>query len=78
LTKWGREAFGRTAPGEPNLVLNAVGRVAVHPGEVMGTEINLNGLYDLSPGKYTAQVWTYDDENKEKVMSKTITVTVVP
>jgi hypothetical protein len=78
LTKWGREVFGRTAPGEPNLVLNAVGQIAVQPGEVMRTEINLNGLYDLSPGKYAVQVWTYDDENKEQVMSKRITVTVVP
>jgi len=78
LTKWGREVFGRTAPGEPNLGLNAVGQIAVQPGEVMRTEINLNGLYDLSPGKYAVQVWTYDDENKEQVMSKRITVTVVP
>jgi hypothetical protein len=78
LTKWGRKAFGRTHPEEPNLVLNAVGLITVHPGEVMKTDIKLNELYDLSPGKYTVQVWTYDNENKEKVMSKTINLTVVP
>jgi hypothetical protein len=78
LTKGGRRLFGRTAPEEPDLVIEAVGVVAVHPGAVMKTEIKLNELYDLSPGKYTVQVWTYDEENKEKVMSNTVSLTVVP
>jgi hypothetical protein len=79
LTKWGRQVFGRTAKGEPGLVLNAVGLVAVHPGDVMKTEIHLNELYDLSaPGKYSVQMRYFDDENKDEVRSNAITVIVVP
>jgi hypothetical protein len=78
LTKGGRRLFGQTASEEPDLVIDAVGAFAVHPGAVMKTEINLNELYDLRPGKHTIRVWTYDDENKEKVMSNAITLTVVP
>jgi hypothetical protein len=79
LTKWGRQVFGRTAKGEPGLVLNAVGLVAVHPGDVMKTEIHLNEIYDLSaPGKYSVQVRYFDDENKDEVRSNAITVTVAP
>jgi hypothetical protein len=59
-------------------VLNAVEPVAMHPGETLKTEIRLNALYDLVPGKYTVQVQYYDDENKEAVKSKTVTPTVVP
>jgi hypothetical protein len=81
LTKWGRRALGRQQlPEDENeavLVLNAVGPVAMHPGEILKTEIRLNSLYDLVPGKYTVQVQYYDDENKEAVKSKTITLTVV-
>jgi hypothetical protein len=80
LTKWGRRALLRPPLDDldPPLVLNAVGPVAMHPGEILKTEIRLNGLYDLVPGKYTVQVQYYDDENKEAVKSKTITLTVVP
>lgn len=80
LTKWGRMALHRPPldDHDPPLVLNAVGLVAMHPGEILKTEISLNALYDLVPGKYTVQVQYYDDENKEAVKSKTITLTVVP
>jgi len=79
LTQWGRQVFGRTFPGEPDLVLNAVGVVPLQPGESWKTQINLNKLYDLSaPGKYTVQIRYYDDEHKEWVTSKTVTVAVVP
>jgi hypothetical protein len=80
LTKWGRTALLRPPldDHEAVLVLNAVGPVAMHPGEILKTEIRLNALYDLVPGKYTIQVQYYDDENKEAVKSKTITLTVVP
>jgi hypothetical protein len=81
LTKLGRLVFGRqTVEDTPSvLTLNEVGRVPMAPGEVMKTEIRLSDLYDLSlPGKYTVQVRYYDDENKEEVKSKAITVTVVP
>jgi hypothetical protein len=81
LTKWGRLVFGRELPEDhsPGLVLNAVGPVAMHPGEIMRTEIRINELYDLSvPEKYTIQVRHYDEENKEEVKSATITVTVMP
>ena len=45
----------------------------------MKTEIRLSELYDLSvAGKYTVQVRHYDQENKEKVRSNIIAVTVVP
>jgi hypothetical protein len=80
LTKWGRMVLHRPPLDDldPVLVLNAVGPVAMHPGEILKTEIRLNALFDLVPGKYTVQVQYYDDENKEPVKSRTITLTVVP
>lgn len=80
LTKWGRQVFGRQAPDDhlPDVVLNAIQRVPMSPGELMKTEIHLSELYDVSaPGKYTVQVRYYDEENKEEVKSNTVTVTVV-
>lgn len=77
LTNWGRRVFGRPLPGEPSLTLNAVGLIAVHPGEVFRSEIKLNDLYDLTaPGKYTVHVTHYDTDNKELVSSKPITFTI--
>jgi hypothetical protein len=80
LTKQGRLIFGRETPEDMASYLGiSVGGTAMHPGEVITPEIRLSELYDMSvPGKYTVQVWHYDDENKEKVKSNTITVTVVP
>jgi hypothetical protein len=79
LTKWGRQVFSRTIGNEMPIVLNAVGMVAVHPGEVIRNEISLHEIYDLSvPGKYTVQVKYDDDENKDEVGSNTITLTVLP
>jgi len=81
LTKWGRLVFGRDTPEDNSsgLVLNGLLRVPMPPGEVMKTEIRLSELYDLSmAGKYTVQVRRYDQENKERVRSNIIAVTVVP
>jgi hypothetical protein len=80
LTRQGRLIFGRQTPADRTIYSGtSVGGTAMHPGHVITPEIRLSELYDLSaPGKYTIQVWTYDDENKEKVMSNTVTVTVVP
>jgi hypothetical protein len=80
LTKWGRMALRRPPLDDHDapLVLSAVGPVAMHPGEILKTEISLNALYDLVPGKYTVQVQYYDDENKEAVKSRTIALTVAP
>jgi hypothetical protein len=63
LRKWGRRALLRPPLDDldPPLVLNAVGPVAMHPGEILKTEMRLNALYDLVPGKYTVQVQYYDD-----------------
>lgn len=79
LTKWGKQVFGRQKPDDhlPDLVLNAVQRVPMAPGEVVKTEIHLTELYDLSaPGTYTVQVKSYDEENKVEVTSSIATITV--
>ena len=80
LTKLGRAIFGKPAPGEVvGYETISAGGTAMHPGKVITPEIRLTELYDLSvPGKYTVQVWYYDSENREKVNSNTITVTVTP
>jgi hypothetical protein len=81
LTKWGRKTLSRQLPDDENdavLVVSPVVLIPVHPAGILKTEIRLNEMYDLVPGKYTVQVQYYDDENKEAVKSRTITATVVP
>ena len=81
LTKWGRKALSRQLPEDENdavLVLSPVVLIPVHPAGILKTEIRLNEMYDLVPGKYTVQVQYYDDENKEAVKSRKITLTVTP
>ncbi|MFZ0479528.1 MAG: hypothetical protein WAL71_10290 [Terriglobales bacterium] len=80
LTRKGRLIFGRQTPEDKAIYVGvSVGATAMHPGEVITPEIRLSELYDMSaPGKYTVQVWHYDEEHKDDVKSNAITVTVVP
>jgi hypothetical protein len=52
--------------------------IAKKPGEAIKSSIDLNELYELKPGKYTAQMYQKDDIAKVNVKSNIITVTVTP
>jgi hypothetical protein len=69
-----RDEAGNFRPG----VATGGGIIIEKPGDSFASSIDLNELYELTPGKYAVQVYVRDGIAEVTVRSNTITVTIAP
>jgi hypothetical protein len=69
-----RDEAGNFMPG----IGMSGGIIIEKPGDSFTSSIDLNELYELTPGKYAVQVYVNDSIAKVTVKSNTITVMVTP